>query len=113
MNNIAGGMKSLCEDIITGRGDRRSTIQQLKGEANAIRDNARKFLAESKKFHEETSKDLIKGLREGREDLMKNVNALREDFREKEKEVRADLADANRIWNKMKGTLRGRRKKPE
>jgi gas vesicle protein len=112
MNNIAGGMKSLCEDIITGRGDRKSTIQQLKGEAEALRDNTRKFLAESKKFHEETSKDLKKGLREGKEDLMKNVNALREDFREKEKEVRADLAEANKIWNKMKETLKDKKTKP-
>jgi gas vesicle protein len=113
MNHIAGGMKSLCEDIATGRGDRKTTLQQLKGDADAIRDNARKFLAESKKFHKETSKDLKKGLREGREDLMKNVNALREDFKKKEKEVRADLAEANRIWNKMRGTLRGRKTKPE
>ena len=111
MNNIAGGMKSLCEDIITGRGDRKTTIQQLKGEANAIRDNARKFLAESKKFHEETSKDLKKGLREGREDLIKNVNALREDFKGKEKEVRADLAEASKIWNKMDETLRNKKTK--
>jgi len=109
MNNIAGGMRSLCEDIITGREDRRSTIKQLKGEAETIRDNARKFLAESKKFHDETSKDLKKGLREGREDLMKNVDALREDFREKEKEVRADLAEASKIWNKMNETLRDKK----
>ena len=113
MNNIAGGMKSLCEDIVTGRGDRKSTIQQLKGEAEALRDNARKFLADSKKFQEETSKDLKKGLREGREDLMKNVNALREDFREKEKEVKADLVEAGRIWNKMREALRNQKTKSE
>lgn len=113
MNNIAGGMRSLCEDIITGRGGRKSTIKQLKGEAETIRDNARRFLAESKKFRDEMGKDLRKGLREGREDLIKNVNALREDFREKEKEVRADLADASKIWNKMKETLRDKKTKLE
>ncbi len=113
MNNIAGGMRSLCEDIITGREDRKTTIKQLKGEAETIRDNARRFLADSKKFRDEMGKDLRKGLREGREELIKNVNALREDFREKEKEVRTDLADASKIWNKMKETLRDKKTKLE
>lgn len=109
MNHIAGGMKSFCEDIITGRGDRKSTIQQLKGEAEVIRNNARIFLAESKKFHGVTSKDLKKGLKEGREDLMKNVKALREDFKEKEREVKADLAEARKIWNQINETLRDKK----
>jgi uncharacterized coiled-coil DUF342 family protein len=111
MNHIAGGMKSLCEDIITGRGGRRSTIQQLKGEAETIRDNARRFLADSKKFHEEMGKNLKEALRGGREDLIQNVNALREDFRNREKEVRADLAEASRIWNNMNQTLRKQKTK--
>jgi len=113
MNNIAGGMRSLCEDIITGREDRRSTIKQLKGKAETIRDNARRFLADSKKFHEEMGKDLKEALRGGREDLIQNVNALREDFRNREKEVRADLAEATKIWNQMKETLRDRKMKPK
>ena len=111
MDKASAGMRSLCEDITTGREDRRSAIKQLKGKAETIRDNARRFLAESKKFHEETSKDLKKGLREGREDLMKNVNALREDFKKKEKEVKADLAEASRIWNNMNQTLRKQKTK--
>jgi gas vesicle protein len=111
MNNIAGGMRSLCEDIITGREDRRSTIKQLKGEAETIRDNARRYLADSKKFRDEMGKDLRKGLREGREDLIKNVNALREDFKEKEEEVKTDLAEATKIWNQMKETLRDKKTK--
>jgi uncharacterized protein YoxC len=108
MNNIAGGMKSLCEDIVTGRGGRKSTIKQLKEEAETIRDNARKFLSKSKRFRDEMGKDLRKGLQEGREDLLKKVKALREDFREKEREVKADLAEASKIWNKMNETLRGK-----
>lgn len=111
MDNIAGGMRSLSEDIITGREDRRSTIKQLKGEAETIRDNARRFLADSKKFRDEMGKDLRKGLREGREDLIKNVNALREGFKKREKEVRADLAEASNIWKKMEGVLRNRKTK--
>lgn len=111
MDSVSNGIKSLCGDIITGHDDRKRGIKQLKGQAEAIRDNTRKFLADSKKFHEEMSKDLKKGLREGREDLIKNVNALREDFRKKEREVRADLAEASKIWNKMNETLRGRKVK--
>jgi uncharacterized coiled-coil DUF342 family protein len=113
MNHIAGGMKSLCEDIITGRGGRKSTLQQLKSEADTIRENAKKFLADSKKFHEEMGKGLKKALREGREDLIQNVNALREDFRKREKEVREDLAEASNIWNKMSETLRDKKIKPK
>ena len=111
MDHIAGGMKSLCEDIITGREGRKSTLQQLKSEADTIRENAKKFLADSKKFHEEMGKDLKEALREGREDLIQNVNALREDFKKKEKEVKADLAAASNIWNKMEGTLRNKKTK--
>lgn len=106
MDNVSDGMKSLCEDIITGHEDRKSSIKQLKEQAEAIRDNSRKFLADSKRFHEEMSKDLRKDLREGREELIKNVNALREDFRKKEREVMADMAEASKIWNEMKKTLR-------
>ena len=112
MNKIAGAMKSLCDDIITGREDRKSAIKNLKGKAEAIRENARKVLADSKKFHEKMSKGLKKGLRESREDLIKNVSILREDFRKKGKEVRADLAGASKIWNRMNETLRDKRIKP-
>ena len=111
MNNIAGGMRSLCEDIKTGREGRKSTLQQLKSEADTIRENAKKFLADSKKFHEEMGKDLKEALRGGREDLIQNVNAPREDFRNREKEVRADLAEASNIWKKMEGTLRNKKTK--
>jgi len=111
MDNISDGMESLCEDIITGHEDRKSGIKQLKGQAEAIRDNTRKFLADSKKFHDEMSKDLRKGLQEGRKDLIKNVNALREDFRKKEREVKADLDEASKAWNKMNETLRSKKTK--
>ncbi len=111
MDHIAGGMKSLCEDIKTDREGRKSTLQQLKSEADTIRENARKFLVDSKKFHEEMGKDLKEALREGREDLIHNVNALREDFRKREKEVRADLAEAGNIWKKMEETLTNKKTK--
>jgi hypothetical protein len=113
MNNIAGSMKSLCEDIIKERGDRKGTVKQLKVRAQAIRDNARKFLSNSKRFHEKMSKDLKKGLRERREGLIKNVNVLREDFRKKEREVKADLAEASKIWSKINDKLRNKKTKPK
>jgi hypothetical protein len=111
MDNVSGGMKSLCEDIITGHEDRKSGIKQLKGQTEAIRDKTMKFLADSKKFHDEMSKDLRKGLQEGREDLIKNVNVLREDFRKKERELKLDLAEASKIWDKMNETLRSKKTK--
>ena len=67
---------------------------------------------DTKKFHEEMSKDLKKSLRERRENLIKNVSVLREGFRKKEREVRADLAEASKIWNKMNETLRSKKTKP-
>jgi phenylalanyl-tRNA synthetase alpha subunit len=111
MDNVSGGMKSLCENILSDHQDRKSFIKQIKGQAEAIRDNSRKFLADSKKIHEEMSKDLRKGLRERRENLIKNVNTLREDFRKKEREVKADLAEASKVWNKMNETLRSKKTK--
>ena len=112
MDNVSNGMKSLSEDIVAGHEDRKSSIKQIKEQAVVIRDNARKFLADSKRLHEEMSKDLKKRLQEGREDLIKNVNAMREDFRKKEREIRADLAEASKTWNKMNETLRSKKTKP-
>lgn len=106
MNNIAGGMKSLCEDITTGCEYRKSTIKNLKGKVKALRDNARKFLADSKKLHEKMNKDLKESLQEGRKDLVKNVNALRRDFRKEENKVKTDLVEARKIWNRMSESLR-------
>ncbi len=110
MDNISGGMKSLCEDIAMANEDRKESIKDLKEQAGVIRENARIFLAENRKLHEEMSKDLRKGLQDKREDLSKNVKALREDFKEKEKEIRADLAEAGKIWNKMQETLKAKKR---
>lgn len=111
MDNIPDDMRSLCEDILKGDEDRKSEIRQIKGRVKTIRDNAQKFLIVSKKFREKMSKELKKDLRGCREELINNVNALREDFVKKEKEVRADLAEAKRIWNMANGVLKSRRTK--
>jgi flagellar capping protein FliD len=105
MDNVSGGMKSLCEDIATSHGDRKRNIKDLREQAEAIRDNARKFVGHCRKVHMEMAEGLTKGLKEDRKELIKNVSSLREDFRKKEKEIRADLTEASKIWNKMNKTL--------
>jgi uncharacterized coiled-coil DUF342 family protein len=110
MDNISGGMKSLCEDIATAHGDRKRSIKDLKEQAEAIRDNARKFVDHCRKVHKEMAEGLTKGLKEDRKELIKNVSSLREDFRKKEKEIRADLAEASKIWNKMNKTLEAKKR---
>lgn len=111
MSGITSEMKALCEDILIGDEDRKKRIEQIKRQADAIRDNAKKFLAVSHKFQKEMGKELRTGLREGREELIKKVTAFREDFNKKEKEVKADLAEASKLWNKMHKVLRDKRTK--
>ena len=110
MDTISGDMKSLCEDIAAAHGDRKRSIKDLKEQAETIRDNARKFVGHCRKVHQEMAEGLTKGLKEDREELVKNVSSLREDFRKKEKEIRADLAEASRIWNKMNKTLESKKR---
>ena len=110
MDNVSGDMKSLCENIATARGDRKRSIRDLKEQAEAIRDNARKFAGHCRKVHKEMAEDLTKGLKEDRKELIKNVSSLREDFRKKEKEIRADLVEASKVWNKMNKTLKSRKR---
>lgn len=110
MDNVSGGMKSLCEDIAAAHGDRKRSIKDLKEQVGDIRDNARKFVGHCRKVHKEMAEGLTKGLKEDREELIKNVSSLREDFRKKEKEIRADLAEASSIWSKMNKTLEAKKR---
>jgi len=110
MDNISGDMKSLCEDIATSHGDRKRSINDLKEQAEAVRDNARKFVDHCRKVHKEMAEGLTKGLKEDRKELIKNVSSLREDFRKKEKEICADLAEANRLWSSMNKTLEAKKR---
>ena len=104
MENVSDGMKSLCEGILKCEEERKSSIKQLKNQTGIIRSNARNFLNDSRRFHEEMGRELKKGLLEDREDLMRNVHKLKKDFRKKQEEVRADLNEAGKIWNKMSTT---------
>ena len=110
MDNISGDMKSLCEGIATSHGDRKRSIKDLREQAGVIRDNARKFVGHCRKVQKEMAEGLTKGLKEDRKELIKNVSSLREDFRKKEKEIRADLTEASRIWNKMNKTLEAKKR---
>ena len=110
MGNISGGMKSLCENITTARGDRKRSMEDLRQQAEAVRDNARKFVDHCRKVHKEMARGLTAGLNEDRIELVKNVTSLRDDFRKKEKEIRADLSEANRLWSTMNKTLASKKR---
>ena len=110
MDNISGDMKSLCEDITASHGDRKRSIKDLTEQAEAVRDNARKFVDHCRKVHKEMAQGLKKGLGEDRKELIKNVSSLRDDFRKKEKEIRADLSEANRLWSEMNKTLASKKR---
>ena len=110
MGNISGSMKSLCENITTARGDRVRSMEDLKKQAEAVRDNARKFVDHCRKVHTDMAKGLKTGLSEDRLELIKNVSSLRDDFRKKEKEIRADLTEANRLWSTMNKTLASKKR---
>ncbi len=106
MDNVSGGMKSLCEDIVTGHADRKRDIKELKSQTEIIRDNTRKFVGHCKGLHKEMAEDLKENLLKNREELIRYVSYLRDDFRKKEDEIRSDLAEASKIWNKMSETLK-------
>ena len=110
MGNISGGMKSLCENITTARGDRKRSMDDLRQQAETVRGNARKFVDHCRKVHTNMAKGLTTGLNEDRKELVKNVTSLRDDFRKKEKDIRADLAEANRLWSAMNKTLASKKR---
>jgi gas vesicle protein len=112
MDKASAGMRSLCEDILRSREKRRIDIRRLKEQAQAIRENARKFLADSMKFQEEMNKKLRENLQDGKRGLMKDVGTFLEDFEKRKRELRADLAEASRIWNKTREAFRNSKGKP-
>jgi hypothetical protein len=81
-------------------------MQNVKRRVEAIRHNARNFLAASDKLHEKMSKDQRKSLQERRKYLVKNVNDFRRDFRKGQREIKTDLAEASKIWSRMNESLR-------
>lgn len=109
MDNISGGMKSLCEDIVRGHEDRDKYAKQLRRQTESVRDNVGEFLADSKKSHEEMSEKLRRDLQGVKEKLIKNVNILKERFGNREKEIRTDLAKASKNWNEMSRTLKNKK----
>ncbi|MBA4418316.1 MAG: hypothetical protein C0392_10465 [Syntrophus sp. (in: bacteria)] len=108
MDDFSGNMRNLSEDIITGHNDRKGRIQELKERTDVIKKDTARFLDESRRLHAEMGKDLKKDLRENRDNLLKDVNAMRDDFKKKEKEVKADLAEAKKVWSDMKNILGGK-----
>lgn len=111
MNKVSDSMKSLCEDILKCRAERRSCLEKVKDRTGMLRDNTRNFLSEARKSHEEMKKELRKGLQAGRADLFNDIKTLRDNFRGKKREIRADITEAGKIWNKMSNDLRRTRTK--
>jgi len=105
MEGLSGGMRSLCDDIVISREDRKKQIKDLRQDAKSIRDNAAKFVSDSNKSHKKMAEELKKGLVKGREELVEKVGSLRKDFRQKEKDIRSDLAEAGKIWKGVKETM--------
>jgi hypothetical protein len=108
MDDFSGGMRNLSKDIVAGHKDRKNRIQELKDRTDTLKKGAAKFLDETRRLHEEMGQSLKKDLRESRENLLKDVDTMRTDFKTKEREVRADLAEAKRIWTDMKNMLGGK-----
>jgi hypothetical protein len=108
MDDFSGGMRNLSEDIVAGHTDRKNRIKELKDRTAAIKKGAAKFLDETRRLHEEMGQDLKKDLRASRETLLEDVNTMRTDFKTKAGEVRADLAEAKKIWTDMKNMLGGK-----
>jgi len=111
MGKISSEMTSLCQNIIGAYGARKKILEELKKESENIRNNAREFINDCEKLREETTKVLMKTLKDDRETLIKIVDSLREDFQKKEKEIRANLKEASKTWRMMEDTLKGKKKK--
>jgi len=112
MNKATAQMRSLCEGMLKDQGERKTVLKELGEEAHTLRENARKYLADSKRLHGEMSKDLRQQLEEGKRDLKRKVGAFLEGFGQKERDLREDLAEARRIWKKTQETLRNHKTRP-
>lgn len=105
MDSASAGMKSLCKEMRISSEDRKESIRILKDQVESIRRNAKQFLIDSKKFHKGMSKELRDDLLGSKRELIKMVSFLREDFKEKNRELKADLAEAGKVWREMINSL--------
>lgn len=106
MEKTTAQMRSFCEGMLKGQGERKATLEKLREESRTLRENARKYLADSRRLHGEMSKELKQQLEDGKRNLKKKVGAFLEDFGKKEGDLREDLAEARRIWKKTQEILR-------
>jgi len=110
MGNISSGMETICADIVNSHAQRNKSLKDLQKDVKFLRNDARKFVADSKKLHQKMAKNLEESLSLGRQDLTKSVDSLKKDFHKSQKEVRADLAQSSKAWSEMCKTLEGRKK---
>lgn len=69
-NDVAVGMQSLCEDIITGYGARKITLAFVTDASNTIRGDARLFIGQCRILRRQKAQALRKELAETRSDLL-------------------------------------------
>jgi len=101
MGNISMEMESMCADIANSHAERNKSLKDLQKDVKTLRDDARKFVADSRRLHQEIAKSLNETLGKDREDLTREVDSLRKDFRKSQQGVRADLAAASKTWDWM------------
>jgi len=112
MEKTTAQMRSFCEGMLKGQGERKAALKELREESRTLRENARKNLADSKRLHGEMSKELRQQLEDGKRDLKRKVGTFLEDFVKKERGLREDLAEAGRIWKKTQEILRNHKARP-
>lgn len=120
MSKIAGGMETICKDIMGTNEDRKKCLQNVKkslanlnSQVSTIRGNACKLLSSYRESRAELFKELKGALLKDRESLSSEVQSLRKSFQKKQKELRQDLAEARKAWKGIKKDKKEKERKKE
>jgi len=107
MGNVAIEMESMCAGILNSHAQRNKSLKDLHKNVKSLRNDARKFVADTRRFRQEMAKSLNGTLEKDREDLARDVDSLRKDFCESQKGLHSDLVSASKAWEKMSKMLKG------
>ena len=110
-NEVAAGMQSLCESVITGYRARKIALAFVKDESNTIRGDARLFIGQCRIFQRRQAGALRKELAEYRMAMAPAVHVFLQTCRHRRTETRSDLLGASRAWSAMAAALKERRGK--
>jgi hypothetical protein len=108
-NEVADGMQSLCEDIVSGYGARKITLAFVKDESNTIRGDARLFIGQCRIFQRRQANALRKELAGYRKALAPAAHVFLKKCRHRRAETRSDLLGAGRAWKAMMAEMKERR----